>query len=182
MQGSRPSQHRDARARGPAGDAHGHSAGLSRLRAAQDGHGDARRRGSEDQQARRQLRDAARSHRRSGARCRALLPRVAQGGHASSCSTSTSRARSPRTIRCTTCSTRTRACARCCARPASRCPRRRFALGEADVSRADEPLRRSAAAPARRFSGRARQRGARPRAAPGHVLPQGFGPGIPQLL
>ena len=51
--GRRPSQHDHARARRPAGDGDGHSGGLSRLRTAQDGHGDARRRGSEDQQARR---------------------------------------------------------------------------------------------------------------------------------
>ena len=47
---------------------------------------------------------------------------------------------------------------------------------------ADESLRGSAAAPARRLSRGARRGGARPRAAPGHVLPQGIGPGIPQLL
>ena len=51
--GRRPSQHGHARARRPAGAGDGHPEGLSRLRAAQDGHGDARRRGSEDQQARR---------------------------------------------------------------------------------------------------------------------------------
>ena len=47
---------------------------------------------------------------------------------------------------------------------------------------ADESLRGSAAAPARRFSIGARRRGARSGAAPDHVLPQEFGPGIPQLL
>ena len=68
-------------------------AGLSRLRAAQDGDGDEGRRGGEDLQARRQLRHGARPDRRGRARRGALLPRVAQGRHASSCSTSTSRAR-----------------------------------------------------------------------------------------
>ena len=58
-----------------------HSAGLSRLRAAQDGHGDAGRRGSEDQQARRQLRHAARPDRRGRPRRGALLPGLAQGRH-----------------------------------------------------------------------------------------------------
>jgi arginyl-tRNA synthetase len=52
---------------------------VSRLRAAQDGDRDARRRGDEDQQARRQLRDAARPDRRGRARRRPLLPRLAQG-------------------------------------------------------------------------------------------------------
>ena len=55
--------------------------GLSGVHPAQDGAGDARRRGSEDQQARRQLRDGARPDRRGGTRCRPLLPRVAQGRH-----------------------------------------------------------------------------------------------------
>ena len=51
--GHRSSRHDRARARRPAGARHGHPAGLSRLRAAQDGQGHARRRGSEDLQARR---------------------------------------------------------------------------------------------------------------------------------
>ena len=55
-------------------------------------------------------------------------------------------------------------------------------LASADLVAADEPVRRGAAAPARRLSRRARERGARAGAAPGHVLPQGFGRRIPQLL
>ena len=68
MQGSRPPRHHRARARRPAGSRHRHSEGLSRLRPAQDGHGDAQRRGSENLQARRQLRDGARPDRMVGRR------------------------------------------------------------------------------------------------------------------
>ncbi len=51
--GNRSPQHGDPRARGAAGARHRHTGGLSRLRAAQPGEGDARRRGSQDLQARR---------------------------------------------------------------------------------------------------------------------------------
>ena len=77
--GRRPSQHGDARARRAAGARHGHSAGLSGVRAAPDGDGDARRRGGEDLQARRQLRHRARSHRRGRPRRGALLLPHAEG-------------------------------------------------------------------------------------------------------
>ena len=79
--------------------------------------------------------------------------------------------------RSTTCSTRTRAFARCCGRPGSRSsPKRRRLLADADLVGADESLRRGAAAPARRFSGRARRRAARDLAPhQRHVLSQGFG-------
>ena len=52
--------------------------GLARIRAAPDGHGDARRRGSETLQARRQLLHPARSDRGSRPRCHALVPDRAQ--------------------------------------------------------------------------------------------------------
>ncbi len=160
----------------------GHPEGLSRLRAAQDGDGDARRRGSEDQQARRRLRDAARprSTRPAATRCASSSFRARPTP--SSCSTSTSRARSPTTIPCTTSSMRMRACARCCGRRASRLPRRRCGCATPTSQRSTSPYEAGAAAPARRFSRGARQRGARSGAASDHVLSQGFGPGIPQLL
>ena len=56
--GHRPPRHHRPRARRPAGGGRRHPAGLSRLRAAHHGARDARRRGSEDLQARRQLRHA----------------------------------------------------------------------------------------------------------------------------
>ena len=100
-----------------------------------------------------------------GPRRGALLPRLAQGRHASSCSTSTSRARRPRRTRSTTCSTRTRASA-AVLRQAGIAPRRRRpTLAGADLAPLGEPVRGGAAAPARRFPGRARGGRARARAA-----------------
>ena len=66
---------------GPAGAGPGHSARLPRVRAAQDGDRDARRRGSEAIQARGHVRVGPRPDRRGRARRRALLPGVAQGRH-----------------------------------------------------------------------------------------------------
>ena len=83
--------------------------GLPGVRAAPDGDGDARRRGGEDLQARRQLRDGARPGRRGRARRGALLLPHAEGRLAARRSTSTSRARSRRRIRSTTSRWRTRA-------------------------------------------------------------------------
>ena len=74
---------------GAAGGRHGHARRLPRLRAAQDGHGDAGRRGGEDLQARRQLRDAARPDRLDQPRRGALLPASAARPTPSSSSTST---------------------------------------------------------------------------------------------
>ena len=91
--GQRPPRHDRARARRAAGRGPGHSAGLSRLRAAQDGHGDARRPGGEDLQARRQLRHAARPDRLDQPRRGALLPASAARPTPSSSSTSTWRSR-----------------------------------------------------------------------------------------
>src|SRR5204863_6457259 len=71
--GRRPSQHDHACTRRPAGARNGHSCGLSRLCFAQDGHGDARRRRGQDQQARRKLCDDSRLDRRSGPRCGPLF-------------------------------------------------------------------------------------------------------------
>ena len=59
--GRRSPQHGDARADRTAGARHRNPQGISGLRAAPDGDGDARRRGGEDLQARRQLRHRARS-------------------------------------------------------------------------------------------------------------------------
>ena len=70
-----------ARARRPAGAGHRHPEGLSGLRAAQPGEGDARRRGSENLQARRFLRHRARPDRLGGPRRGAVLPGVAQSRH-----------------------------------------------------------------------------------------------------
>jgi arginyl-tRNA synthetase len=77
--GRRPPQHRDARARRLAGARRRDPAGLSRLRVAPDGDGDARRRRGEDLEARRQLRDSARSDRRSRPRRGALLLLMRKG-------------------------------------------------------------------------------------------------------
>ena len=74
-----PPQHGHARARRPAGARDRDPDGLSRVRAAPDGDGDEGRRGDEDLQARRQLRDGARPDRRSRARRRALLLPDAEG-------------------------------------------------------------------------------------------------------
>ena len=86
--GHRPPRHDRARARGPAGARHRHSRGLSRLRPAQDGAGHARRRGSEDLQARRLLRHGARPDRlgRAATRCASSWCRARP--IRSSCSTS----------------------------------------------------------------------------------------------
>ncbi len=77
--GIRPPQHGHAGPRRAAGARRRHPGRLSGLRAAQDGDGDARRRGSEDQQARRQLRHGSRADRRGRPRCRPVLPRVTKG-------------------------------------------------------------------------------------------------------
>ena len=108
-----------ARARRTAGAGNGGPRGLSRLCPAPDGAGDAQRRGSEAIQARRHRRDAARTHRRSRSRRRALFLSPAQVGLAARLSTSTSRARKARRILSTTCSMRTRACAACWKRQGS---------------------------------------------------------------
>src|SRR6266853_912838 len=76
-------EHGDARTRGAAGrvfemGARG-SAGLSRLRAPQDGHGNEGWRGDEDFQARRLLRHASRADRRGRTGRGAVLPPFAQG-------------------------------------------------------------------------------------------------------
>ena len=94
----RPPRLAGARAGRPAGARRRHPAGLSGIRAAPDGHGDARRRGSEALQARRQLPDAARPDRRSRPRRDALVPDRAQARFAARSSTSIWRARSRSTI------------------------------------------------------------------------------------
>ena len=100
-----------------------------------------------------------------GPRRRALLPRVAQGRHASSRSTSTSRARSRRRIPSTTCSTRTRASRRCCGRRASTSRRRgRRRCADADLvaaRRAPTRTRCCAGSPISRRSSRRRRANSR---------------------
>ena len=98
---------------------HRHPAGLSRLRAAQDGHRDEERRGGQDLQARRLLRDRARPDRMVGQRRHhraAATPCASSSSRArptpNSCSTSTSRWRPATRTRCITCSTPMRASAR----------------------------------------------------------------------
>src|SRR6185437_10668328 len=77
--GRRPSQHGDARSRRSPGARRRNPRGLPGVRPAPDGDGDARRRGGEDLEARRQLRHGARSDRRSRPRRRALLLPHAEG-------------------------------------------------------------------------------------------------------
>ena len=112
MQGHRPPRHHRRVRAGPAGRT-GHSCGLPRLRAAQDGHGDARRPGGEDLQARRQLRDAARPDRGWTSRDAVrffLISRKAD----TEFTFDIDLALKPTTrTRCSTCSTRTPASARC---------------------------------------------------------------------
>jgi arginyl-tRNA synthetase len=78
---ARPPRHHRPRARRPAGGRCGHSPGLPRLRAAHHGARGARRRGGQDQQARRQLRHAARPDRVDQQGRGALLPALAQARH-----------------------------------------------------------------------------------------------------
>ena len=168
---------------GPAGGRPRHPAGLSGLRAAQDGHGDEGRRGGEDLQARRQLRDGARPDRRGRARRGALLPGVAQGRqrvHLRHRPRPLAVRGEPRLLRAVRARARVR---RCCGRRASRAMSALDALADADAARADEPVRGSAAAPPRRFPGR-RSRLRRGELAP-HLVTfylQGFGRRFPQLL
>ena len=63
-----------------------------------------------------------------------------------------------------------------------RWPKRRFACAKRTCRRSASPYEDALLRRLADFPERARRRGARPRAASGHVLPQGFGPGFPQLL
>ncbi len=90
-------------------------AGLPRLRAAHHGARGAQWRRGEDQQARRQLRDAARPDRVDEQGRRALLPAEPQARYRVHLRRGLGRGARTTTTRCTTCSTPTPASARCCA-------------------------------------------------------------------
>ena len=170
----------DAGPGGSAGAGYRHSGRLSGLPDPSDGHRDARRRGNQDQQTRRQLRDRARPDRRSRAGRGAvsfpdaqvrLAPdvrhRAGQGEDGGE----------PGLLR------PVRTCAdlqRAAPGPPGGYRSRRHPAGRARS--AGQPVRECPAAPARGLSGGRRNRRPRPRSASDPVLPQGFGRRLSQLL
>jgi arginyl-tRNA synthetase len=111
--GDRPPRDDCARSRRPAGSQCGHPRGLPGLRAAHHGTGDEGRRGGQDLQARRQLRDAARPDRVDQHRRGALLPAQRASPTPNTPSMWIWRCRRTTTTRSITCSTPMRASARC---------------------------------------------------------------------